>query len=323
MTSHRRERNTARNIDTSLQAARVAARHYVDQCTNVEIAAEFGVSRFRVARLLEIARNDGIVRFSVSLPHGVEAELSERVRIRFGLDHCLVVGSDQSPEQQRDVLGRAAARLLQDLVTEDDVLGIAWGRTLSAMIRHVGGLPPAPVVQLTGVAGDTPGNAIELVRLISERTRGQAFPIYAPMVLPDGATLNGLLRQDSIAHAFQRHRHVTVAAVAVGSWDPPDSQLLQSLPPRSRQRLVRQGVRAEVCGTLISRDGSEVTMPDDHVLAISPQQLRRIPNVVAVAGGGSKKNAIRCVLSSGLVNSVITDEQVAQFLLDDAVPAGS
>lgn len=314
MTPHGR----SRDIDTSLQAARVAARHFLDQRTNVEIAAEFGVSRFRVARLLEIARSDGIIRFSVGLPHGVEAELSERVRNGFGLDHCLVVSSDENPERQRDLLGRAAARLLQDLVTEDDVLGIAWGRTLNAMIRHVDGLPPAPVVQLTGVAGDTPGNAIELVRLISQRTRGQAFPIYAPMVLPDAATLSGLKRQDSIAHAFQRHHHVTVAAVAVGSWDPPDSQLLQSLPSGSRQRLVRQGVRAEVCGTLISRDGSEVTMPDDHLLAINPQQLRRIPNVVAVAGGESKANAIRCVLGSGLVNSLITDEDVAEFLLHES-----
>ena len=39
-----------------MEAARVAARYYLDARTNVQIADELGISRFRVARLLEIAR---------------------------------------------------------------------------------------------------------------------------------------------------------------------------------------------------------------------------------------------------------------------------
>lgn len=304
-----------KSLETSLLAARVATRHYLEGRTNVEVAEELGISRFRVARLLEVARAEGIVRFSINLPLGMEAELSEDLRQRHDLDHCLVVPGTNDPEVLRDRLGRTAVALLQELVDEDDVLGVAWGRTLSAMTRHLDQLPPCPIVQLTGVAGDIAQNSVELIRQISDRSGGQAFPIYAPMVLPDASTLNGLRRQDSVAHAMARHRDVTVAVVAVGSWDPPDSQLLSSLTPRSRQRLVRHGVRAEVCGTLLTDTGTEVSVLSEHLLAIEPAQLRRIPRVLAVAGGESKINAIRSALASGLISSLVTDETVARALL--------
>lgn len=312
---HMSPQQREKSLETSLLAARVATRHYLEGRTNVEVAEELGISRFRVARLLDVARDEGIVRFSINLPLGMEAELSEGVRQRYDLDHCLVVPGTGDQEVLRDRLGRTAAALLHEVVGEDDVLGVAWGRTLSAMTRHLDRLPPCPIVQLTGVAGDIAENSVELIRQISDRSGGQAFPIYAPMVLPDASTLNGLRRQDSVARAISRHRHVTVAVVAVGSWEPPDSQLLSSLTPRSRQRLVRHGVRAEMCGTLLTGTGAEVSVLSEHLLAIEPAQLRRIPQVLAVAGGESKINAIRSALASGLISSLVTDESVAEALL--------
>ncbi len=103
--------------------------------------------------------------------------------------------------------------------------------------------------------------------------------------------------------------------VAFGIWDPLDSQLVQSLPPAAVRRLVRQGVRAEVCGTLLGADGREVSVLADQLLAISSEQLRDVGEVVAVAGGPSKAAAVKSALASGLISSLVTDESVAKTLL--------
>ena len=45
--------------------ASIARRYYLDGRSKVEIADEFGLSRFKVARLIEVARDSGLVRIEI------------------------------------------------------------------------------------------------------------------------------------------------------------------------------------------------------------------------------------------------------------------
>src|SRR5262245_50551119 len=51
-------------------AARVARQFYLDGVSKVDIADQLGISRFRVARLLDAAREAGMVRIEIGLPGG-------------------------------------------------------------------------------------------------------------------------------------------------------------------------------------------------------------------------------------------------------------
>jgi hypothetical protein len=48
--------------------------------------------------------------------------------------------------------------------------------------------------------------------------------------------------------------------------------------------------------------------------------LRRVPEVIAVAGGRAKTAAIRAVLAGGFVTSLVTDATVATELLSGVAP---
>jgi len=50
-------------------------------------------------------------------------------------------------------------------------------------------------------------------------------------------------------------------------------------------------------------------------IAISAEQLRAVPDVVAIAGGAAKAPAIHAALQSGLIHRLITDEEAARLLL--------
>jgi len=301
--------------DRQVLAAIVATRYYLEGQTKSEIAEQLSISRFQVARLLAAGRTEGIVRITVELPSGIDAGLSDRLGRAFGLRRALVVNAPEDPVALRQYLGRAAAALLTDLITEDDCLGIAWGRTLGAIPSALERLAACPVVQITGVAGTISENSVELVRQIAAVSGGPASPIYAPLVVADAATARGLRRQPGIAQALRLHGHVTHAVVAVGSWRPPDSQLLDSLPAAERKRLLARGVCAEICGTLLAADGSVVRGLQERCIAVSTTRLRAIPDVIAVAGGPSKTDAIHAALRSGLVDGLVTDSSVAHALL--------
>src|ERR1700745_1624271 len=67
-------------------AARVARQFYLEGVSKVDIADRLGISRFRVARLLDSARDAGMVRIEIGLPGGnLDAGLSAELCSAFGL----------------------------------------------------------------------------------------------------------------------------------------------------------------------------------------------------------------------------------------------
>jgi DNA-binding transcriptional regulator LsrR (DeoR family) len=303
-------------LDEMMQMAVVARRHYLEGRTRVEIAEELGISRFKVSRVLDAALRSGVVRIEIDVPESVDADLSMRLRSAYDLERAVVVSpGDPRPETVRDVLGKAAARLLMDTATGRDVLGVTSGRTIDAMTRHLVALPPCEVVQLTGMSGDLNENSVDVVRRVNGVARGRVSAIYAPMTVATAAAAVALKTDPGIASAFDRFASVTMAYVAVGSWRPPDSRYYDGLSVTDREQMVALGVSADFGGSLVDAAGRPVGAMDDRVIGISLEQLRVIPSVVLVGGGPRKAGAIRSVLLSGAVTSVVTDTTVAQALL--------
>jgi DNA-binding transcriptional regulator LsrR (DeoR family) len=55
---------------------------------------------------------------------------------------------------------------------------------------------------------------------------------------------------------------------------------------------------------------------DDRTIAIDWDELRAIPNVIAIAGGIDKVAALDGALASGAIDSLVTDERTARTLLE-------
>jgi DNA-binding transcriptional regulator LsrR (DeoR family) len=85
----------------------VARRYYLQEQSKVDIAALLGISRFKVARLLNEAKSTGLVRIEIVNRWGIEAELSAIVQDELGLRHCVVVEADGPPSSVRAAVGRA------------------------------------------------------------------------------------------------------------------------------------------------------------------------------------------------------------------------
>lgn len=295
----------------------VTRRYYFFQQSKVEIGAELGISRFKVARLLDEALERGAVRVTLHRPRARWTGLAMRLKEAYGLQHAVVVNAgNASPSQLRDALGREGALLLQQHLSHEDILGVGWGRTVKAVADYVTSLPKCTVVQLGGIAGNPSENLMNLVRIFSGITGEKAYPLYTPLVVPSVETAESLRNSPQILTTLQRFRDVSVAMVAIGSWDPPNSQLRQFCSAEDRAALDQAGVKAEVCGVLLDADGAEVdTALRARIISMTSAELRRVPTVIAIAGHTSKVAAIRAVLKGGYANMLVTDTQVARLLL--------
>lgn len=200
----------------------VAQASYQHGLSQVKIAERFGISRFKVARLLDRARAIGIVRIEIlddGLPDPVmAADLKEALK----LDACHVVCSHGDPDEVRQQIGSMAARVLSDTVKTNEILGIGWGRTLTATVRQLESLPRLDIVQITGmVPGDIESSPIAIAQHVLRRSGGDVYPIYTPLYVSDADTANRLRDHPDIRSALTRFPSITTAILSVGSWDPP------------------------------------------------------------------------------------------------------
>ncbi len=306
-------------------AAEISRRYYLDGRTKVEIADEFRLSRFRVARLLQVAKQEGVVRIEIHQSGTIDLDRSIRLRERFGLEHAVVVDcAEGDPVLLRAALGRAAADLLTEVVSAGDLIGLAWARCVQAMVRHTRRLPQASVVQLTGVlprpielsgAADDE-TAVDVVRELAKVCRGPAYLYFAPFLVPDAATARAMRRQPEIVRAFGKAASADVGVVGIGRWAPGLSTLYQAATPPERTALVRAGVCAEMAGVCLAADGEPLHTPfNDRMIAVDAAQLRAMSHRIAIPYGTDKHPAVLAALRSGLVTMLVTHSSLAEALL--------
>ena len=92
--------------------------------------------------------------------------------------------------------------------------------------------------------------------------------------------------------------------------------MYDAITPAERKALLRLGVHADVSGVLLDRDGEAVHAPlTDRMICIDATDLRKIPEVIALAYGPEKASATRAAIRGGYVNGIVTHTSMAKALL--------
>jgi DNA-binding transcriptional regulator LsrR (DeoR family) len=307
-------------------ATQVARLFFDRQLSKVEIASRLGISRFRVARLIDGALADGLVRIEYRNVPLEDVALARSMESRFGIDLC-AVAAVPAMDGATFGLARLAASVLDGLIASDETIGIAWGSTLAAVVREMPARsdPSIAVVQLAGGSSQLerdlePG---ELSRLLADRLGAAHHALFAPAFVESRALRKALLRQPDVADATDRFGAISLAIVGIGSMPSGSGQTSSSLlrsgviDPATVARLVGLGAVGDLVVHPFDEAG-EFIAPDlaERAMAIGVAELRQARRVVAVAAGPEKAAAIRGALASGVVRILVTDAPTARAVLE-------
>lgn len=299
--------------------AKVADLYYLRDLTQQEIANRLGLSRPTVSRLLRRSRAAGIVRIEVVPPDAAHHTLERELEQRFGLREAIVVAG-QGEAQTTQSLGRAAARFLERTVKRGTTVGVSWGTTLRAVVDHLRQKPLRPtVVPLVGGVGQISPriHANDVAHAIADAFGGRVHLLHAPAIVASRRVRQALVRDTEIARVLALARRVKIAMVGIGAL-VPSSTLVQSgyFSADDLLALRRRGAIGDICTRLFAYDGTPLDGElDRRTLAVELRDLRRIPTVVAVAGGAAKAEAIRGALVGRLLDVLVTDHLAAREIL--------
>jgi len=312
--------STREELQLMLRAARL---YFTDNLTQQQVAKELGSSRPTVSRLLRLARSEGIVQISVVDPFATVEDVEDRLVETFDLRQAVVVtGEGLSTDLLRRRLGFAAAEYLQRTLEDGNQVGIGWGSTLQAVVEALDTERQAAiqVFPLIGGLGQiSPSLQVnDLARGLAESFGGTWQPFYVPAFVDDRAALEGLLHLTDVESMIQTWPELDVALVGIGRFarQRQSSMLFASYVTNAElQDLERCGAVGDLCGRFFDIHGKRCLLMSE-LIGISLEQLKALDNVIGVAGGEEKADAILGALWGGYLNVLVTDTLTAREILE-------
>lgn len=310
--------------DTQL-VVKVCRLFYEEGLTQLEISERLRISRFRVARILREAVERGIVQITIREPASTSADLERSLERAFGLRQAIVVATaGQDEATVKGMLGKAAADYLHKTLRAGDVLGVSWGTTVNEVANALQPRRPLDiqVVQITGGLNQVSVhvNAPELTRRIAEAFQSDCHLLYVPAIVDEPSVRDALLADSSVRRTVQWFDKVTVGLVGIGALAPdPTSTLVHAgyIGERELAMFAHSRVVGDVFSHFYDVDGNiQDCGLNNRVIAMTVEQIRRVPYVIGVAGRRHKGAAILGALRGKLINVLVTDEDAARCVLE-------
>jgi DNA-binding transcriptional regulator LsrR (DeoR family) len=310
--------------------SKVSRLYYDQNLTQYEISKRLHLSRPKISRFIKQALEAGVVKITVHSPVGVYADLEDELEKRFHLQEVVIadVANLDSPNSVAHELGVAAASYFQNTIQDKDIIGLAWGSSLSAMVNALQPMEvkDAHVVQMIGGLGmpESEVHATSLVRQLTLLLNSKLTLLNAPGIIDNLNVKEVILSASYMQAVLGLFSQITVAYVGIGA-PTKDSVVMRDGAIMSQgdlDALLKKGAVGDIALRFFDIDGQPVVSElDARVIGISLEQVKKIPRVVGVAGGPQKHKVVWAALKGGFIDVLITDVQTARFVMEKNLTA--
>ena len=305
---------------------RIAWLYYKEGLKESRIATMLGLSRSKVGRLLQKAREDGIVHFQVFGPTSNCLEIEKKLIDLFDLEDAVVVPT-VSEDKIRESLGRAAAQYLERHLTSGALFAVGWGITISEVAKFIRPqeIQDLRIVTLNG--GLTPSfylNPYDVGSRLAYIFGGQCYYVHAPAITASEELCRSLKADATVKQALEMAKHADYSMVGIGRAGAESTLVkMRYLNLGETEALRQQGAVGDILGQFFNAQGEKVDCDlHQRIVAFPIEGLRTMDNVIGLAGGKTKVKAILGAIWGGFIKILITDEETAEDLVKLEEKAG-
>lgn len=304
--------------------AEVAYMYYERNMIQSQIAEELCISRSRISRLLQAARDEGVVKIQIRRAGERAYELEERLKRKFKLSEVIVINeTEDNNEHFLDYLGQNAASLIEQTVKPGQTVGMSWGRSVTSTVNSLKGDKNLKinVVQIIGGAMSENANVEQndiILRMI-RKFDGKGFLLSAPLYLSDSGTRDTLVKQPVLAFTLEKAASADLIITGIGNISQDTFSFMWSGYHNDEElkHLNENNAVGFICGQAYDINGDLIkTGFNEKIIGIRLTKLRKIKNVLAIAGGEQKASAVLGALRGQYINMLVTDTSCVHKILE-------
>lgn len=300
----------------------IAKLYYEDNYNQNMIADKLKLSRPYVSKLLNMAKEQGLVTVKVHAPQEYESSLEAEVRKRFGLMKAIIVPSS-ADNNSLNRIGDEAARYLDSIIKDNDIICVSWGATLYEFTLHL--IPRTDVNNISVVQGCGGISQIsknifasEIPKKIADAYGGIPYILPLPAIVDKKATRDLIVQERNITQLMELSKKANIAIFSMGYFST-ECALARAgyVSEREVLELEQKGTVGDVFTHLISIDGKICDEDlDNRTIAIELSELRKKQYRIGIVCGSNRVKSVHGALVSGFCNVLVTNEATAKELME-------
>lgn len=303
--------------------AEIAYMYYIDEMSQNQIAKEYGISRSMVSMMLNEARTKGIVRIEIKDSELYCFDLQRKMEKIFGLKKAIIVPRlSKNEDGLITQLADGATEYLGQIIDHNMTIAVSWGRTVYEVASRIrsNGKTNIVISPLVGGIGNEMNiyHSNVIADTMSKNLGASSLGLYSPVFVATKEVRNLIFNDKSIKKVIETSERADIAIVGIGSIAASTMADIGLLEEDDIKQLLDAGVIGDISTCFFDKNGQYTeNIFLDRTVALSLEQLRKIPTIVAVAGGDKKIKAIHGALKGGLMDVLVTDEVVARSILKE------
>lgn len=308
----------------------IAFLYYVENKTQGEISDQLNLSRSKVGRLLKRAHDEGIVEIRVRYHSALSSQLEHELLTRFSLDRALIAIDHRDADLQRAAVADLVAKHLDHSLQDGSVMATGMGRNVSAVADNAFARTDRECTFVSAIGGSQRAgeymNPDHISRRLAACFGGESETLYAPALVADQYLRDAILENDTVKQTLDRARRADKAMIGVGDISE-DSNMVRMGWFTAQE--ISEARLAGTIGDLMGYDFIDIhgqfapVSTQGRVVGLTISELRRIPDVIAVASENTKAAAILGGLRTGAINTLATSATNAHSIIkfDEATRA--
>ncbi|MEI1422997.1 gapA transcriptional regulator CggR [Bacillus cabrialesii] len=243
----------------------------------------------------------------------LEKTLKERLNLK---DAIIVSGdSDQSPWVKKE-MGRAAVACMKKRFSGKNIVAVTGGTTIEAVADMMTpdsknrGLLFVPA--RGGLGEDVKNQANTICAHMAEKASGTYRLLFVPGQLSQGA-YSSIIEEPSVKEVLNTIKSASMLVHGIGEAKTMAER--RNTPLEDLKKIDDNDAVTEAFGYYFNADGEVVHKV--HSVGMQLDDIDAIPDIIAVAGGSSKAEAIEAYFKKPRNTVLVTDEGAAKKLLRD------
>jgi len=288
--------------------------YYLENMTQQQISELLGISRMRVVKLLDKARNTGIIQFKIREDSANRMHLEKKLIDMFGLKDTYIAPPPPNENATNENIARAAAMYISERLDDNTFINMGYGDTPSRVLNNLATITehPISVVSLTG------GVSYYLPNNMSTVFNAKLYLIPSPLLVSSKDVVDAIRNEASVVEISRMVQLSSMSVVGIGGIENNATVIKSGILSQSDFLYLKmKGAVGDILCHFIDKDGNLVeTNIEDRLISTPLSTLRSLNNVIGVAAGEHKVEAIKAVLRGGYIDILITDESTAIKLLE-------